>query len=98
LSPAGGSDTIRPDTALGGCIIGSFPVALDGLQEKGFFVFTCQKFLHCPVLGRVTGGHCLELFQPILFPRFQRLILWLDAHGLIFRCGFSQLFQARCYV
>jgi len=36
LSPAGGSGTIKPDTALGGCIIGSFPVALDGGQEKGF--------------------------------------------------------------
>lgn len=36
LSPAGGSGTMKPDTALGGCIIGSFPVALDGGQEKSF--------------------------------------------------------------
>lgn len=34
---------MKPDTALGGCITGSFPVALDGLQEKGFFVFTWSK-------------------------------------------------------
>ena len=44
LSPAGGSGTIRPDTALGGCLTGSFPVALDGLQEKGFLFLSGQKF------------------------------------------------------
>ena len=44
LSPAGGSGTIKPDTALGGCLTGSFPVALDGLQEKGFLFLSGQKF------------------------------------------------------